>query len=123
MKSSSNKNLIITFVIIIALCAAGYMYITRDTAPSSDLLVDIPTDTATEGSFLSALNQLQVIRLDTTIFDNAVFESLTDISTRLSEQPSGRPNPFAPIDSSAITQTSVQTQTSTQTASTTANLQ
>jgi len=108
MKSSSNKNLIITFVIIIAVCA-GYMYITRDTSAGTSLLVDTPIGVSVDGSLLTALNQLQTIRLDTTIFDNPVFESLNDISTKLAEQLSGRPNPFAPIDSSAVTKTSIET--------------
>ena len=99
--SSSNKNLIIALVIFVAIGVAGYMYSTRDRS-TSDLLIGIPTENAAvDGDLLMALNQLQTIRLDTEVFDDPVFESLSDIGTTLVEQPKGRPNPFAPIDSSA----------------------
>lgn len=101
-ESSSNKNLAIALIIFAAIVVAGYMYATRDRVVDSDLLIGIPTDTvAVEGDLLTALGQLQTIRLDTTVFDDPVFESLVDIGTVLAEQPKGRPNPFAPIDSSA----------------------
>jgi hypothetical protein len=109
-ESSSKRNLVITLVILAAVGVAGYMYATRDRALDSDLLVGVPTGTAAvEGNLLTALNQLQTIRLDTEVFDNPVFESLVDIGTRLADQPSGRPNPFAPIDSGSSASTGTST--------------
>lgn len=99
-----------TLVILAAIGGAGYMYATRDRALDSDLLVGIPTENAAvEGNLLTALNQLQTIRLDTEVFDDPVFESLVDISTRLADQPAGRPNPFAPIDSGSASAASAST--------------
>jgi hypothetical protein len=60
------------------------------------------TITATEASPLSpdvlaTLTSLNSIKLDSTIFSDPVFASLTDFYVAIPSQDSGRRNPFAPI--------------------------
>lgn len=102
--SHTIRNLVIAVVIIAAVVFAGYYYATRDTTPDATLLVGAPTASASgvEGDLLSALQQLRHISLDTSIFQNPVFQSFIDYSTTLVPQAAGRPNPFAPLDASAL---------------------
>jgi TolA-binding protein len=44
-----------------------------------------------------ALIQIKQISLDTSIFDDEIYKSLKDRSQQISEEPIGRPNPFAPL--------------------------
>lgn len=49
-----------------------------------------------------ALNQINLISLDTSIFTNEIYVSLKDRSQQISDEPIGRPNPFAPIGDVSI---------------------
>ncbi|MDP1624887.1 MAG: hypothetical protein Q8L64_03885 [bacterium] len=101
-ESTSNKSLAIFLIILVAIGVAGYFYTTRDRS-SDQLLVGVPVNTTAIGSdLLKALGQLNTIRLDVKIFEDKVFMSLNDIGTKLTPQTPGRPNPFAPINTSAI---------------------
>jgi hypothetical protein len=101
-QTHSKKNIIIIAVIIIAVAIAGYMYAGRDQAADSSLLSSEPAGetVAVDGDLLSALHDLQQLKLDASIFSDPVWLSLSDFSQTLSPLPAGRPNPFAPIDSS-----------------------
>ena len=46
---------------------------------------------------LSALNELEDIRISREVFDDSVFKDLIDFSLAVNEELKGRPNPFAPI--------------------------
>ena len=46
---------------------------------------------------LSLLNQINSLKIDTSIFNSLVYRSLVDYSITIPEQNVGRPNPFAPI--------------------------
>lgn len=48
--------------------------------------------------FLSMLLDLRGIKLDDSVFDDAGFRSLKDFSVELTSQPTGRKNPFLPIE-------------------------
>lgn len=49
---------------------------------------------------ITALNQIDSLKLETTIFEDPVFRQLIDKSQPLAEEPVGRENPFAPLESS-----------------------
>ena len=49
---------------------------------------------------ISALNQIESLKLDRSIFDNPVYQSLKDRSQEIPPEPVGKPNPFSPIGSS-----------------------
>lgn len=100
----TSRNLLIAVAIILAVVAAGYFYLTRDTVSDSDLLIGAPVESSggVEGDLLTALQQLRTITLDSKIFEDPVFRSFVDFSTTLVPQPAGRTNPFAPLDASAL---------------------
>ncbi|MFA6158779.1 MAG: hypothetical protein WC763_04140 [Candidatus Paceibacterota bacterium] len=109
MKERGNtvQSLLIAIGALAVLGFVGYLYITRDTTASTDLLVVQDSGTVgVDSDLLKALGQLKAIRLDTTIFSDPVFRSFFDFSTQLVDQPKGRPNPFAPLNAPASTQSS-----------------
>lgn len=48
-------------------------------------------------NLLKVLTSLKSIKLDTSFFENKVFQSLVDFSVELTPEESGRPNPFSPL--------------------------
>jgi hypothetical protein len=46
---------------------------------------------------LATLSNLHTIKLDSTIFSDPLFTSLTDYGVEIPPQNAGRPNPFAPL--------------------------
>lgn len=48
---------------------------------------------------IKAINEINSLELDRSIFDDPVLSSLTDYSTDIEPEPKGRKNPFAPISS------------------------
>jgi ABC-type phosphate transport system substrate-binding protein len=47
--------------------------------------------------FKKQLDVLNDVKLDDELFDSAAFKTLTDWSRPIPNEPSGRPNPFAPF--------------------------
>ena len=67
---------------------------TNTSATSSSADGDINAQTA----FLATFTSLKTIKIDTTLFSNPLFEALHDNSVAIEPVTPGRPNPFAPID-------------------------
>lgn len=55
-------------------------------------------------TFLATLSSLKTIKIDTSLFTNRAFQKLKDNTVKLDEVKTGRPNPFAPITSTATSQ-------------------
>src|SRR3990167_1836286 len=66
--------------------AAPYLSV----APSSDA----NADAALGGDLLAALALLRTIQLDTSVFVDPIFKSLSDWGKKIAPQPAGRRNPF-----------------------------
>lgn len=49
-------------------------------------------------ALLATLRELKSYNVDGKIFDDSRFDSLIDFRVELIEEPTGRPNPFAPIE-------------------------
>ena len=83
----------------VCILAAGliyYYYFTGGT--SADGLTSSPTQSQTSGAdLLTALGNLRAVKLDSAIFQNPVFQSLSDFGIDIPTQPVGRPNPFDPL--------------------------
>lgn len=62
------------------------------------------SSTATEDtSFLMKLASLKTIKVDTSLFSNAAFNSLVDNNINLESAPYGRINPFSPVTTTTPT--------------------
>lgn len=97
------KNPVIALFILILLVVAGYMYSNRS-KESDELLSGTEAGdgaAAVDGDLLRTLGKLRKLRLDTSIFNDPVWQSLEDFGQTLSPEPKGRTNPFAPLSSSA----------------------
>lgn len=102
----NKTNLAILFVLVV-IFVVYFMYFRGDT--SNEVFVKNPTTSAQKVGFefVSLLSQLKKISFDGQIFNDAVFNSLVDLSTPIPKQPIQRNNPFAPIgfDSSSVSTT------------------
>lgn len=108
---SSSLKLILATVIVAALGFFGYQYVSG-TPVNNDLTKVGVSDTSKMGAqVLSALNQLQQLKLDGSVFDDKTFKSLKDFSRPLPLEDVGRINPFAPIgiDSTSVKNTNNST--------------
>jgi len=80
-----------------------------EAALSSSLETSLPENNpsdnkiASDVSFISTLVNLTKINIDTTLFENIAFQSLKDNTVKLESIPSGRDNPFAPLESGSFT--------------------
>jgi len=94
---SLNKNWI-WLVIIIVVAAVGYFYVNGSGAGSSSTLSATSDANAAVGAqVLGLLNQIQSLRIDTTIFNDPGYKTLRDYSVVIPPVNVGRPNPFAPL--------------------------
>jgi len=96
----SHKNLIISVAVIIVLGVVGFYYFNSNSSSSQPLLTD-STSTSSD-SFLSTLNELQSLSLDSSIFSSPGFVLLNDNTVTLPTVSSGRQNPFAPIPGTVV---------------------
>jgi hypothetical protein len=113
-RGNTTKSLLIAIAILGAVGFGAYAYINRGAPETTDLIVvDTSNATGVDGDLLQALQQLRVIKLDTSIFGEPLFRSFLDFGTEIAPQPRGRQNPFAPVGSTSIAPAS-QTSSSTQ---------
>jgi hypothetical protein len=95
------KNKIIIIVVVIIVGIMAYMYLTKgnDTAGVSLVAENKTTDIVGATDILALLNSMNQIKLDDSIFNDPVFQSLKDTTVTLVSMPTGRNNPFAPLGS------------------------
>ena len=83
---------------LVALALAGLVYYVWSSSSSGALLTDTSQGPSEESQkLLSTLGSLNIIKLDTSVFQNPVFLSLTDFGVTITPQIPGRRNPFLPI--------------------------
>ncbi len=105
---TSSKKSIISIVVIGGLLMVVYFYFSGGSVPSDTGSFDESgvQNSATVGmNTLSLLNQIQSLRIDTSIFKDSTYKTLTDYSVIIPEVEVGRPNPFAPLPGEPITTT------------------
>jgi hypothetical protein len=108
---SEIKNIVI-FVAILGGLYLAYQYFFPAEAPLTTTSYPEGSGGDVGGDVLSFLTELKKIRLDQGVFNDPVFEALTDFSTELGHEDAGRDNPFAPLKSSASVNTNVNIRTS-----------
>ncbi len=100
MKLKSNTILIIISTLVVA--AGAYWYFFAGTGNETPLSVET-TGSITQARFQSLSSQLQPISFDTKIFSDSRFMVLIDLTTPLTQDPSGRVDPFAPVSGQSST--------------------
>jgi len=101
----SNKLLLAGLAVAIAVVYGIYMY--AGSGGTGSQLTTTPTSSATAGAdLLVALANLQAVKLDSSIFSDPLFESLSDFGVTIPAQPIGRPNPFLPLPGSSASSVS-----------------
>jgi uncharacterized protein (UPF0333 family) len=93
-----NKKLL-SIIVIILLILVAYWYLNQSGTSSETSLV-AQTQTAQSAdaqNIYSLLQKMSQVQLNDQIFSNQTFVSLLDNSVTLTEQPTGRANPFAPL--------------------------
>ncbi len=72
--------------------------------PSSSTLKVDPNSVkfVDDRNMVITLNRLEKVKLDESIFSNTIFLSLVNFERPITDEPIGRPNPFAPIGNDGI---------------------
>ena len=96
----SHKNLIISIAVVVVIFIIGYYYVSNDSSSSAPILSD--STSASSDSFLSTLDELKSLSLDSSIFSLPGFELLNDNTVTLPTVLSGRQNPFAPLPGTLV---------------------
>lgn len=104
------KKIIIIVVVVIVLFFV-YSFFFGGSSNDNSLLrgvANTPSGADVIGSeIIQALNQIDTLQLDRTIFEDPVFRSLVDRSQPIPPEPVGRDNPFSPITFSGSNDTVV----------------
>ena len=98
--TSKTKQIIIAVVIIVIAFVGFKVFFGSTDSGSATLATDAPATTPEliDGqAILILLNRLGQVKLDTSIFSDPIFASLTSFARPIPNQIPGRKNPFAPI--------------------------
>jgi hypothetical protein len=101
-----SKKTIIAVVVGIVVLAIIYFYFSGESPATSNSSLQLQSsaqETLVGARVLSLLNQINSLRIDTSIFKTKEYESLTDYAVDIPEIPVGRANPFAPLPGVANT--------------------
>lgn len=94
------KKLTVILIIILVLASFVYFYMKgNELSKNSSLLEGSTPDVSNNvgAEVLALLNQVKLIKIDSTIFESPVYKTLVDYTVEVPPQPVGRPNPFAPV--------------------------
>jgi len=103
-QKKSNKKVIAGLTACLVLGFMLYDYISQPVRAVDELVLEEQEGVISK-NLLVVLDRIESIKLDEKFFENAAFLSLQDFSVVLTPEPTGRPNPFAPIGSGAQTTT------------------
>jgi hypothetical protein len=90
----------ITSIIIVLFLAGGAWYMLSGSSSDNAVLTsETPSAPAGAQELVDSLLALRAVSLDGTILANPAFQALKDLTTPITPEPVGRPNPFAPLSS------------------------
>ncbi len=92
-----NSSTILTILATLILAAGAYWYFFTGTGNQQPLTATGSNTNEAQARFQTLIGELQSISFDTTIFSDPRFNALVDLTTPVSPEPTGRPDPFAPI--------------------------
>lgn len=96
-KRKSHAKVIVISSIIAFLGLLAYENFAYPVSAAEPLVATEGNTGVIDKNAMAALDRIDRIKLDSTIFQNRAFRSLQDIAVVLTPQEVGRPNPFAPI--------------------------
>ena len=99
-KPASSKKSTITIIAIIIVAVIAYFYYTgTQTSPDagSSLSTVSANDQAVGAQVLALLNQIQSLKIDTSLFKDPTYLTLRDYTVAIPSVPVGRDDPFAPL--------------------------
>jgi len=96
-KSSMKSWIMIAGIILVALVAYYFFFANAPLSTDAGTLQAQSGGNVVGAQVLTLLNQIQSLRINTTLFKSAAFQSLQDYSVQVPPQNIGRPNPFAPL--------------------------
>jgi uncharacterized protein YpmS len=108
------KNLIIILVVIVALFFVYQYFLSGK--PDTEVLLQQTYSSQTDKTgeqIRKSLNEIRNIKLDTSVFEDPVFNSLIRDTKKINPEPWGRTNIFAPFENSSTNVTSTSTATTT----------
>lgn len=99
-----NKRNIILIIVAIIILGFAFNYLFRQSSNTSSSLsvVASSAQNVDTKNILVLLQEMNLVKLDNTIFNGQVFKYLKDTSVTLVPQPVGRLNPFAPMNQAEI---------------------
>ncbi len=103
-KPSSNRTTI-SVLVIIALFGLGYFYFYGSSSTSSSDTLTASNNALVGSQVLNLLNQIQSLRIDTSLFTDPGYLTLRDYTVPIPTVSVGRPNPFAPLPGFTTTTT------------------
>ncbi|HBV01429.1 MAG TPA: hypothetical protein DEF00_03500 [Candidatus Taylorbacteria bacterium] len=101
-----DKKTILAFLFMVVLLIVFLFYSLSNKRSDSGEITTLPIsplDAKLGRELLAALAKLKSTKLDKTIFDDPVFNSLKDFGVEIAPQPIGRRNPFASFEETADT--------------------
>jgi hypothetical protein len=103
MSFFSQHKLVAIILIVVVLVGAWYALSGSSTPAPALTTTPVAGSSSADQTLIATLLQLRSVKLDATIFADPAFMALQDFSTPIVPEPVGRPNPFAPLSSSAAT--------------------
>ncbi|MDE2213045.1 MAG: hypothetical protein KGJ34_00720 [Patescibacteria group bacterium] len=95
----THKNFWIGLIVCLLIVGALWWWWQGSSAPSTPLSSTATVSGTSGSNLLTALSNLQAVKLDDAIFSNPEFQSLTDFGITIPIEPVGRIDPFAPLPS------------------------
>jgi len=92
---SNNKNVAGGVALILIIGSLYYMFFSGGS--SSPALTSTDQNSPVSQDLLNTLQRLHTIKLDSSVFSNPVFVSLTDFGVTIPPENVGRRNPFVPL--------------------------
>lgn len=102
------KVIIVVAIAIVLFFAYSFFFGKTDDGALLSRTANAPSGATVIGSeIIQALNQIDTLQLDRAIFEDPIYRSLVDRSQPIPPEPIGRENPFAPINFTASSDTTV----------------
>jgi hypothetical protein len=99
-KSNKGKIALVALLLLVGFLAYNY-FLPKRAGAEDQLVSDAPQGTLIGEDLLRVLDKIESIKLDKNIFADRTFLSLQDLSVDIVPQPTGRTNPFAPLNAPA----------------------